>query len=100
MKLLISTTILILLSLNFTGCNTVATTATKPNTIFINSTANVEGCKYLGVVDTTNTKEWKEEFRKQGGDMGATHIVSSGPNGVTGSQHGETVNGNAYFCKK
>lgn len=92
---------LILLSGLLSACASgPVSTATQPNDIYINSTADIENCKYLGVVESQSQENWKGDFRKQGGDAGATHIVSSGPNGVTGSHEGETITGNMYFCKK
>ena len=93
-------TIIVLGLFLLNACSTTATTETKPSSIYINSTGDLENCKYLGAVESKNLKEWKEDFRKQAGEKGATHILSSGPNGVTGSQEGENVTGNAYFCKK
>ena len=76
-----------------------ASTATRPNDIFINSTADLGNCKYIGVAQTDNIKNWKNDLRKEAAEKGATHITASGPNNVTGSHEGESVSGNLYFCK-
>ena len=83
------------------SCSTgPASTATAPDSVFINSTADLGGCKYLGIAQTNSNEDWKKQLRQQAGEKGATHIQTSGPNGVTGSQYGETINANLYFCKK
>lgn len=73
--------------------------AVHPNDVYINTTQDLDACKYLGVVETKAGKDWKTSIRSAAGEMGATHVQTSGPNNVTGSFEGETIRGNAYKCK-
>ncbi len=91
---------LILSSVFFVSCaSKPASEATKPNTIVFNPTSDLGKCKYLGIVESKSGKEWRSHLRVAAGGKGATHLMTSGPNGVTGSDEGETVSASAYFCK-
>lgn len=77
------------------GCTT-ASIETSPRLIYINAPDDLSSCKFLGVVETKDTKNWQKDLREAAGQMGATHIQSSGPNGVG---FNEIVSGYAYQCK-
>jgi hypothetical protein len=91
----------ILISLFLVSCaSKPASEATKPKSIVLNPTSDLGKCKYLGIVESTSGEKWKNHLRSAAGEKGATHLMTSGPNGVTGSDEGETVSASAYFCKK
>lgn len=77
------------------GCST-ASIETSPRSIYINAPQDLGSCKFLGVVETKDTKNWQEDLREAAAQMGATHIQSSGPNNVG---FNEIVSGYAYQCK-
>jgi hypothetical protein len=86
---------LLLLTILSIGCST-ASIETSPRSIYINSPDDLSTCKFLGVVETKDTKNWQEDLREAASQMGATHIQSSGPNNVG---FNEIVSGYAYQCK-
>ncbi len=77
------------------GCTT-ASIETSSRSIYINSPNDLSLCKFLGVVETKDTKNWQKDLRDAASLMGATHIQSSGPNNVG---FNEIVSGYAYQCK-
>lgn len=88
--------LILLLPLFLAACSTPVSIATKADQIYINSTEDYSKCKFLGLVETKDTKNWKEELRQDASELGASHIQSSGPNGVG---FNEVVSGNAYLCQ-
>src|SRR5690606_22593472 len=78
-----------------TGCST-ASIETSARSIYINAPDDLTDCKFLGVVETKQLKNWQEDLREAAAMMGATHIQSSGPNNVG---FNEIVSGYAYQCK-
>ncbi|MBT4762832.1 MAG: hypothetical protein HOO06_14155 [Bdellovibrionaceae bacterium] len=76
-----------------------ASESTKPNSIVFNPTSDLGDCKYLGVVESEVGDDWKKNMRSTAGDKGATHLLTSGPNGVSGSDEKELVTASVYFCK-
>tara|TARA_B100001248_G_scaffold261746_1_gene254044 strand:+ start:48814 stop:49095 length:282 start_codon:yes stop_codon:yes gene_type:complete len=86
----------LLLALTAACASKPASDKTKPNDILINATADLEGCKFLGVVETREVNHWQEDMRRTAALLGATHIQSSGPNYVG---FNEVVSGFAYKCR-
>lgn len=73
---------------------------TDPGQVVINPRSDLGNCKYIGLVEAKATDDWKKNFREQAGYMGATHIKTAGPAGVSGSYAGEVIQGNAYWCRE
>ena len=93
MKFLILTLSLLLLQ----ACSSAQKSIeTSPNSIVINSSKNLDSCKFLGVIETKEISHWQKDVRKTAALMGATHIQSSGPNYVG---FNEIVSAFAYRCK-
>jgi hypothetical protein len=88
--------LMLLAPLFLAACSTPVSTATDANKVYINSTMDYSKCKFLGLVETKDVKNWQKDLRVSAGELGASHIQSSGPNSVG---FNEIVSGNAYLCQ-
>lgn len=81
------------------ACASQRTHETRAIDVVLNPTHDIEGCKFLGVVDTEASDDWKNDIRKKAAEVGATAVTAKEPSRIDERAQPEKVIGNAYFCQ-